>query len=96
MRVWGAAVSAGHLVLGGAGWVLIGLSPVFFAGCAAVTLAVALLAAPLMRPRRGDDPGGGGGGGSDPEPEPPWWPQFERDLRAYEAEQRSAQDLTKR
>ena len=104
MRAWGAAVSAGHLALGALGWLLIGLSPVFFACCAAITLAVALLAAPLLRPRghhdgRGeDDDGGGGPGGGDgrdPDGEPPWWPQFERDLRAYEAEQGRAQDLTK-
>ena len=92
MRAWGAAVSAGHLVLGALGWLLIGVSPVFFAGCAAVTLGVALLAAPLMRPRR-DDGGGhrGGGGGPDPvDGGPPWWPEFERECRAYADERRRA------
>ena len=92
MRAWGAAVSAGHLVLGALGWLLIGVSPVFFAGCAAVTLGVALLAAPLMRPRR-DDGGGhrGGGGGPDPvDGGPPWWPEFEREFRAYADERRRA------
>jgi len=95
MRAWGAAVSAGHLVLGALGWLLIGVSPAFFAGCAAVTLAVALLAAPLMRPR--PDDGGDGRGRSDSGPpgddEPPWWPQFERDLRDWAENSRH---LTKR
>jgi len=91
MRVWGAAVSAGHLLLGAAGWLLIGISPVFFAGCAAVTLTVALLAAPLMRPRRDGGGDGGGRGGSHPPDDdgPPWWPQFEREFRDYA-------DLTRR
>ncbi|MGH9065421.1 MAG: hypothetical protein ACRDZQ_02745 [Acidimicrobiales bacterium] len=38
-----------------------------------------------------DDDGGYGGGGppppppEDPDPEPPWWPSFELDLRLWEA-----------
>jgi hypothetical protein len=84
MRVWGASVSAGHLVLGTLGWLLLGVPPWFFAGCAVLTLAVTLLAAPLLRRRPGDDgPGGGDGAGGDPSPEPPWWPEFERGFRAY-------------
>ena len=89
MRCWGVGVSAGHLVLGALGWLLIGVSPVFFGGCAAVTLAVALLAAPLMRPRGGGGGEGGRGGSGPPEDgEPPWWPQFERELRAWADEPR--------
>jgi hypothetical protein len=80
MRVWGASVSAGHLVLGTLGWLLLGVPPWFFAGCAILTLAVTLLAAPLLRRRPGDD---GPGGGDDPDPDPSWWPDFERDFRAY-------------
>ena len=84
MRAWGAAVSAGHLVLGLAGWALLGIVPWFFGGCALVTMVVALLAAPLMSPRRDDGPDDGGPGGSGPEdPEPPWWPEFEREFRLY-------------
>ena len=92
MRAWGAAVSAGHLVLGALGWLLIGVSPVFFAGCAAVTLGGALLAAPLMRPRSDEDGGHwGDGGGWDPDDGgPPWWPEFEREFRAYADERRRA------
>ena len=93
MRVWGGAVSAGHLVLGALGWLLLGVPPMFFAGCAAVTLAVALLAAPLMAPRRDDGEDGGGGGGGPDGPgggEPPWWPEFERDFRAYSEARRSS------
>ena len=81
MRAWGAGVSAGHLLLGAAGWLLVGVSPVFFAGCATVTLALALAAAPLLHPR-GDDDSGGGVLEQD-EPPPPWWPDFERDFRVY-------------
>ena len=91
MRCWGVGVSAGHLVLGALGWLLIGVSPVFFGGSAAVTLAVALLAAPLMRPRGGGGGEGGRGGSGPPEDgEPPWWPEFEREFRAYADERRRA------
>lgn len=94
MRAWGAAVSAGHLVLGALGWLLLGVPPAFFAGCAAVTMAVALLAAPLLR-RRPDDDGDDGPGGRGPADDgPPWWPRFERDFRAYVQER--GRDLTPR
>ncbi len=84
MRAWGAGISAGHLVLGTLGWLLLGVPPYFFAGCAAVTLAGSLLAAPLMRPRGDDGDDGGGGGPDGPDgDEPPWWPDFEREFRAY-------------
>jgi hypothetical protein len=60
----------------------------------AVAAAVRRSGRPGAGPRPEDD--GGGGGGSvrrGPEPphgpsdagEPPWWPQFERDLAAYAA-----------
>ena len=90
MRAWGAIVSSGHLVLALAGWLVLGIPPWFFGGCALLTLGVALLAAPLMRPRRepGDDDYGGGGG--PPDPGPPWWPEFERDFRAYDDARRCA------
>lgn len=80
MRAWGASVSCAHLTLATLGWLVLGVPPWFFTGCAILTLAVTLLAAPLM----GGRPGGGGGGPRpDPEPEPPWWPGFERDFRTY-------------
>jgi hypothetical protein len=86
MRAWGAAVASAHVGLGLAGWLLLGIPPWFFGGCALLTLGVALLAAPLMGPR-GDDPGddGGGddGGPSPDDPEPPWWPEFEREFRDH-------------
>jgi hypothetical protein len=89
MRAWGAVVSSGHVALAHAGWLLLGVPPWFFGGCAVVTLGVALLAAPQMDPRRDDggDDGGEGGDGPD-DPEPPWWPEFERDFRAYAAARR--------
>ena len=83
MRAWGAAVSSGHLALGLAGWLALGIPPWFFGGCAVLTLGVALFAAPLMQPRR-DDGGDDGHGPDGPEdPDPPWWPEFERDFRSY-------------
>jgi hypothetical protein len=84
MRAWGVGVSAGHLLLGTLGFVLLGVPPYFFAGCAIVTFGGALLAAPLLAPR-GDDGGDDGGGGPrlPEDPEPPWWPDFEREFRAY-------------
>ena len=87
MRAWGAAVSAGHVALGVAGWLAVGVAPWFFAGCALLTLGVALLAAPLMGPRPG---GGDGRGGAGPEdPDPPWWPEFERAFREHAEARRS-------
>lgn len=88
MRASGAAISSAHLCLGLAGWLLLGVPPWFFGGCALLTLGIFLLAAPLMRPRRdddGDDGGGGRDGSSPDDPEPPWWPEFERELRDYAA-----------
>ena len=83
MRVWGGAVASGHIVLGLAGWLLLGVPPWFFGGCALLTFGVAMVAAPLMRPRD-DGPDDGGGPGPLPvDPDPPWWPAFERDLREY-------------
>ena len=87
MILWGLAVSAGHVVLGLIGRLVLEVpgSPVFFGLCAALTMGIALAAAPLLRPRRrGDDgPGGGGGEGPPEPPPPPWWPEFEREFRAY-------------
>jgi hypothetical protein len=89
MRLWGLAVSALHVVLGLVGALALHVpgSLLFFGLCAALTLAVALLTAPLLRPRRPpDDPGGLRR--DDPEP-PPWWPDFERDFRAYASRPRT-------
>jgi hypothetical protein len=82
MRAWGAGIATGHLCLGLAAWLLIGVPPWFFGGCALVTMGVALIAAPLLR-RRGDDGDDDLGGGGPEDPEPPWWPEFEREFRAY-------------
>jgi hypothetical protein len=83
MRASGAAISSGHLSLGLAGWLLLGVPPWFFGGCALLTLAIFLLAAPLMRPRRDDGDDDGPRGPEPDDPEPPWWPEFERELRDY-------------
>lgn len=83
MIIWGVVVSSGHIVLGLIGSLALGVpgSLLFFGLCAALTLAVAFVAAPLLRPRRPPDEGGG----VLPEPEepPPWWPVFEREFREY-------------
>jgi hypothetical protein len=85
MRAWGAGVSAGYVVLGilGAAVFHVPGSEVLFGLCALVTLVLALVAAPLLRPRRRDDGDGGIGSPRPDEPPPPWWPEFEREFRAY-------------
>ncbi len=57
----------------------------YFATCAAITIAIAVLARRLLAPRDGDD-GRNGGVGPRPDDEgpPPWWPEFESQLRAWE------------
>lgn len=51
----------------------------YFAVTAVLTIAVTQAAARFMTPPDPppEDPGGG------PDPEPPWWPEFERDLQRY-------------
>jgi hypothetical protein len=84
MRVWGAGVSAGYVVLGAAGAVLdVPGSELLFGLCAILTLLLSLIVAPLLRPRRGDDGDGGLGAPPRDDPPPPWWPEFEREFRAY-------------
>jgi hypothetical protein len=85
MRITGAAVSAAYATGGLIGWLAFGLpgALLLFGLCAAGSLGLALLSAPLLeRPPRAD-----GGLGSrthdDPPSDPPWWPGFEEDLRAY-------------
>jgi hypothetical protein len=85
MRAWGAGVAAGYVAIGVVATVVVHVpgAPLFFGLCAVVSLVLAHVIAPLLRPR---DQGGGDGGGGPappPEPEPPWWPQFERDLQDY-------------
>jgi hypothetical protein len=85
MRAWGAGVSAGYVVLGviGAAVLEVPGADLFFGLCAVVTLVLALVAAPLLRPRRRDDGDGGIASAPPDEPPPPWWPEFEREFRAY-------------
>jgi hypothetical protein len=85
MRAWGAGVSAGYVVLAIAGAVLnVAGAEILFGLCALLTLVLSLIAAPLLRPHRRDD-GDGGIRGPEPtdDPPPPWWPEFEREFRAY-------------
>jgi len=89
MIFWGLAISAGHVTLGLVGRLVLEVpgSLLFFGLCAALSLAVAVLAAPLLEPRR--PPGNPGESrAEDPEP-PPWWPEFERDFRAHAAQPRT-------
>ena len=84
MRAWGAGVSVGYAALGIAGAVLgVPSAEVLFGLSAVLTLALALLTAPLLRPRRGDDGDGGSGVPREPDEPPPWWPDFEREFREY-------------
>ena len=86
MRAWGAGVAAGYAVLGLIGGAALRVpgAELLFGLCAVLTLALALVVAPLLEPRR---PGGGDGGVTPPAPpggpSPPWWPEFERDFREY-------------
>jgi len=89
MTLWGLAVSAGHVALGLIARLALDVpgSLLFFGLCAALTLAVTLIGARLLRPRR---PPGGGEGPPAEEPEPPpWWPDFEREFRAYASRPRT-------
>jgi hypothetical protein len=90
MRTAGALVSAGHLACGLAGWLAFDLpgAMLLFGLCAALSLALALIASPLMR-RPPDADGGLGARGRDAPPEPPWWPEFERAFRAHVARERT-------
>ena len=85
MRAWGGGVSAGYAALGVVGAVLgVPDAEVLFGLCALVTLILSLITAPLLRPRPRDE--GDGGIGSSRKPgdrPPPWWPEFEREFRAY-------------
>ena len=86
MRVWGAGVAAGYAGLGLIAGVAFGVpgAEVLFGLGAVVTLALSLIVAPLLKPRRRDDGDGGTGAPLPPdEPSPPWWPEFERDFREY-------------
>jgi hypothetical protein len=85
MRAWGAGVSAGYVALGVIGAVLhVPSSEVLFGLCAVLTLGLSLITAPLLRPRRRDDGDGGIGPPRESgDPPPPWWPEFEREFRAY-------------
>ena len=84
MRAWGAGVSVGYAALGIAGAVLgVPNAEVLFGLCAVLTLTLALVAAPLLRPRGGDDDDGGIGAVPPDDPPPPWWPEFEREFREY-------------
>ncbi len=89
--VIGLAVAGGLAVLGAVAWALAGTAEVlaFFGLWGGVTAGVALVLASLLRRRPGGDDGGGPGGpGGSPDPgpdeDPPWWPEFERALRAWE------------
>jgi hypothetical protein len=86
MRVWGAGVSAGYVVLGAIGGFALQVpgAELLFGLCAVVTLVLALAVAPLLKPRRPDDGDDGIRPPAPPDdPSPPWWPAFERDFREY-------------
>ena len=84
MRAWGAGVSAGYAVLG-VGAYLAGIpgAELLFGLCAVLTLTLALIVAPLLKPGRRDDGDGGVSPPRSPDEPPPWWPEFEREFRDY-------------
>jgi hypothetical protein len=84
MRAWGAGISAGYATLGIAGAVAgVPNAEVLFGLCALLTLTLALITAPLLRPRHDDDGDGGVRRPREPDDPPPWWPEFEREFRDH-------------
>jgi hypothetical protein len=85
MRVWGAGVAAGYAALGLIGGIALGVpgAELLFGLCAVLTLVLALVVAPLLKPRGRDDGDGGLGTPPPGDEPPPWWPEFEREFRAY-------------
>jgi hypothetical protein len=86
MRLAGGLTCAAHVACGLVCWLAYDLpgALLLFGLCAAISLGLALAASPLMqRPPDGD--GGIGTAPGDPSPEPPWWPDFEREFRDYAA-----------
>ena len=78
MRAAGSGVATGHLVLGAVAWLALGVpGAMLFFGLA-----------PLLRPRPRRDDGGTPARAPEP-PEPPWWPEFDRALREWAAQERS-------
>jgi hypothetical protein len=84
MRLAGGLTCAVHVVCGLGCWLAYDLpgALLLFGLCAALSLGLALVASPLMR-RPADGDGGIGPAAGDPQPEPPWWPDFEREFRDY-------------
>jgi hypothetical protein len=82
----GGLVCAVHVLAGFASLIVLhdpGLARSFMLSAVLTAGVTALLGHALRRPPgRGD----GGSGGSPDEPEPPWWPGFEADLRRYTRE----------
>jgi len=70
----GAAVAAAHV------WATPAARPLVFA---LLWLAVLLSVTTYLVLRAPGERGDGGGGADDGGPEPPWWPEFERELRDY-------------
>jgi hypothetical protein len=84
MRAWGAGVSAGYAALGVAAYAFdIPGSETLFGLCSVITLAIALVVAPLLKPPGNDDDGGVHPPRPPDDPTPPWWPAFEREFRDY-------------
>jgi hypothetical protein len=69
----GAAVAASHI------WATPAATPLVFAALWVAVLLSVTTYLILRAPDDGDD----GGGPGELDPEPPWWPEFERRLRDY-------------
>lgn len=82
----GLCFAAGELAIAVALLVAVGEQRVsaMLAVASVVTAAAVIAARPLLRPP--EDDADDAGGGDPPSPsDPPWWPAFERELRAYES-----------
>jgi len=89
MRIAGAAISVVHLACGLLGWLAFGVpgALLLFGLCAAITLGLALVTAPLLQRPPTDD---GGSGGSRRDPGDPPEPRGGRRLSASSAPTRRA------
>lgn len=90
MRIAGAAISAVHVACGLLGWLAFGVpgALLLFGMCAAISLGLAVITAPLLQHPPQDDGGLGAPPENDPPPDPPSWPEFEREFRAHAARER--------
>lgn len=82
-RAIGLTVAAAEAALG----LLLPTTPTaYLLACAAASAILAIVASRLVEPPPRDDDGGLGTRPQGPDPEPPWWPEFEAEFRRHARE----------